>query len=203
VRRLPLIFVLVVAFGVLELYLLLEIGAAIGAGATLGLLLASALVGFYVGRAQGLGVFRRWVASEASGDVAEEGLVDGLLVLAGSVMLVVPGVLSGALGLVLLVPPVRRKIAERLRLRAAGWVQAGAVQVLGVEPEQDGFEGEEDEDDGRERVHAAPLRFDVRDVTRGRRGGQHHDAHGPEDEIEVLDVEGVAVEEKPTRLLGP
>jgi UPF0716 family protein affecting phage T7 exclusion len=42
-----------------------------------------------------------------------EGVVGGLLMLIGGVMLITPGVLTDATGLLLLLPPTRRWIAER------------------------------------------------------------------------------------------
>lgn len=112
-----------------ELYLLLRLGAAIGAAATLGLLVAAAVVGYFAARAQGLQVLRRWRDAAATGAAPEEGLADGLLVLVGGALLVLPGVISDALGLLLLVPPVRRRVAARLRRRAEAWVTSGSVRV--------------------------------------------------------------------------
>ena len=77
----------------------------------LALLVASAVLGFVVARAQGMAVLKRWLAANAASTVPEEGLTDGLLVLLGGVLLALPGVMSDALGLLLLVPPIRRHVA--------------------------------------------------------------------------------------------
>ena len=148
-----------------EIYLLLRIGEAFGAAATVGLLVAAAVVGYSAARAQGLQVLRRWRAAASAGAAPEEGLADGLLVLVGGALLVLPGVISDVLGLLLLVPPVRRRIAARLRRRAESWVASGTVRVGTI---------------------------DVREVDP--RGGMR---------IEVIDVEGQPVEERPALLLGP
>src|SRR3989442_678077 len=97
-------------------------GAGAGEGARAELTAAGAAVlGYVVARAQGLAVFRRWRAATAAGVMPEEGLVDGLLVLLGGFLLALPGVISDALGLLLLVPPVRRRVADRIRRRADAW----------------------------------------------------------------------------------
>jgi UPF0716 family protein affecting phage T7 exclusion len=108
-----------------EIYLLLRLGQALGATATLGLLVAAAVIGYVAARAQGLGVLRRWRDAVAVGAAPEEGLTDGFLVLLGGVLLAMPGVVSDVLGLLLLVPPVRRRVTARLRRRAAAWVAPG------------------------------------------------------------------------------
>lgn len=132
-RRASLVLALLAGWVVTELWILLRLGAAIGPLATIGLLAASAAIGALVGRAQGLTVFRRWLDATADGYVPEEGLVDGLLVLLGSALLIVPGVLGDVVGLLLLVPPLRRAVAGRIRRRAAGWVRSGDVEILSVE----------------------------------------------------------------------
>jgi len=142
VRRVLQVLVFLALFGLIELVALWYIGQAIGVGLTALALLAAALLGFRISKAQGLGVFHRWINTEDD-HPADEGLVDGILVLAGGILLILPGVIGDLIGLALLVPPLRRRLAERIRLRAGGWVQAGQAQVLTVrfvEPAEDSEE---------------------------------------------------------------
>lgn len=174
-RRVLVVLGLLALLGLAELALLWRIAQEIGPGFTMLFVLLSALVGFSISKRQGLGVFRSWVNSEGD-NVQDEGLVDGLLVLAGGVLLILPGVIGDVVGFALLTPPLRRKVAERIRLRAAGWVQAGQVQVLSSISEiqqDDAFSREED------------ARIEV------------IEAEG------VVVHEGIVVEERPERLLGP
>lgn len=170
-RRVSLVLTLLAIFGVAELVVLWQLGQVIGLGLTLLGLLLSAVVGFRVSKAQGLGVLRAWLATGGDDDLHDEGLVDGLLVLAGGLLLVLPGFLGDVIGLALLTPPLRRRLAERIRLRAGGWVQAGGTQVL-----------------------TTRFVLDPEEEERAR----------PDDAaVEIIDVEGVTVEERPERLLGP
>lgn len=138
-RRVLQVLVFLALFGLIELVALWYIGQAIGVSLTTLALLTAALLGFYISKRQGIGVFHRWINTEDD-HPADEGLVDGILVLAGGVLLILPGVIGDLIGLALLVPPLRRRLAERIRLRAGGWVQAGQAQVLTVrfvEPPED------------------------------------------------------------------
>ena len=129
-RRLGLYALAVLLFVALELTLLGWFAGRFGFLATLGVVVGSAAIGFYAGRAQGVSVLRRWLDAARGGEPAEEGLVDGLIVFVAAALWVVPGFLGDVLGAALFVPPVRRALAERIRRRAAGWVRAGDVEVL-------------------------------------------------------------------------
>ena len=95
----------------------------------LGLLLGSAALGYLAARAQGLDVVRRWREAAEAGEAPEEGLTDGLLVVLGGLLLALPGVISDGFGLLLLIPPVRRRAAARLRRKADTWMSSGSVKV--------------------------------------------------------------------------
>ncbi|MCP3098942.1 FxsA family protein [Myxococcus sp. K15C18031901] len=113
----------------LELYLLVVLGRHIGFAPTLGVVLFSALLGSWLARREGSRVTRRWREAMARGQVPEEGLFSGALVLAGGVLFVVPGVLTDVAGLLLLFPPTRRLVAGRLRRAAERRMRDGSLRV--------------------------------------------------------------------------
>jgi UPF0716 protein FxsA len=110
VFRLFLIFILV---PVAELYVLIKIGQLIGPLPTVGFLLLSALVGTWLARHQGFAVLRRIQEELAQGRLPAAQLLDGAMVLAGGVFLVLPGFLTDIIGLFLLIP-VTRALFKRL-----------------------------------------------------------------------------------------
>lgn len=123
---------LILAFVVLpfvDLYLLLLIGGEVGFWPTVGLVLAAGLIGSFLARKEGVRVLRRWQESMARGQVPQEGLLGGALVLAGGVLLVIPGVLTDAVGLFLLFPPTRRLVAGIVRRRLERGMAEGTVRV--------------------------------------------------------------------------
>ncbi len=127
------LFVVFVVLPMVDLWLLLSIGAVLGFWPTLGLTLAVAVLGAYLGKREGLKVLRQWRDAMSQMRMPEEGLVSAALVLAGAVLLAAPGVLTDAVGLVLLVPASRRPIAKWVRHALEGKMQRaveqGRVQV--------------------------------------------------------------------------
>lgn len=102
-----------------ELYLLLLIGSRVGFWPTVMGIVGSAVLGAAVARREGWRVLRHFQQTLATGGVPEEGLLSAVLVFAGGLLLVFPGVLTDVAGILLLVPPTRRFIAERIRRRVS------------------------------------------------------------------------------------
>jgi UPF0716 protein FxsA len=102
--------ILVLAFIVLpllELAVIIRVGSEIGVLNTLALLIAFSVVGVWLVKLAGLAIIRRIQASLAAGRMPSDELVDGGFVLASGVLLVAPGFITDAVGLALLLPPVR------------------------------------------------------------------------------------------------
>ena len=66
--------------------------------------------GVLIVRHQGLGVYRRVRAQLRAGTVPGVELVDGLVILVAGVLLIVPGFVTDAVGLLLLFPPTRHLV---------------------------------------------------------------------------------------------
>ena len=121
---------LVVAFFVvpiLELAVIIKIGAAIGVLNTIGLLILSSIIGGWLMKRECLGVIRRVQLALAEGRVPGRELVDAFLILLGGALMVAPGFLTDIAGMLLLLPPVRAVVRRVLRRRFT-------VRVLGGGP---------------------------------------------------------------------
>jgi UPF0716 protein FxsA len=105
------LFLLFTIVPVVELYLLITIGGWLGAGPTVGIVLLTGLVGAWLAKQEGGRVLREWQGAVHRGEIPKEGVTSSLLVLVGGVLLVTPGVVTDVVGLALLFPPTRRKIA--------------------------------------------------------------------------------------------
>lgn len=113
-------FVLIAIFVVLpivELYVIVTMSGLIGLVPTLALLVAVSLGGAWLVKRQGLGVWGRTRRVVERGEVPATELVDGGLLLAAGSMLIVPGFVTDAVGLFLLLPPVRALFRDRLVAR--------------------------------------------------------------------------------------
>ena len=124
------IFILV---PIAELYVIIQVGSAIGVVPTLVLLLADALLGSLLLRHQGRAAWIRFNRALAEGRVPHKEVFDGVLVIFGGALLITPGFLTDILGLILLIPPTRALIramsARFVRRRLA---VGGAVWTVGT-----------------------------------------------------------------------
>ncbi|MCB9627613.1 MAG: FxsA family protein [Sandaracinaceae bacterium] len=116
----------------IELYLLLYLGRVLGFWTTVGIVLATGLLGAALAKSQGRRVIASWQEALAGGSMPAEGVLGGVLVLIGGVLLVTPGVFTDLVGLSLLVPVTRAFWAKHLRAWLEKRVQSGDVQVMSM-----------------------------------------------------------------------
>ena len=109
----PLLFVAFLVVPLAEIYVISRIGHLLGLPLTLALLLAISLIGAVVVKREGMRTWRAVRASLAAGRMPGRELVDGALVLVGGALLLTPGFLTDAVGL-LFVLPVTRPAVRRL-----------------------------------------------------------------------------------------
>ena len=103
---------------VVEIVALVALGSVIGAGWTLLVLLAGSVLGLWLARREGLRAARTLADAVQSRRVPHSEVTDGLLVAAGGVLFLVPGLVTDVAGLLLLLPPTRAMVRRRL-VRAA------------------------------------------------------------------------------------
>lgn len=125
--RLFLLFTLV---PLLELFLLLRIGALIGAVPTLLLVIGTGMAGAWLARREGLRSWRAVRAELDEGRLPAAELLHSLLILVAGVVLVTPGVLTDLGGLLLLLRPVRSGLIGRLE-RSLRRAAAGGAASFG------------------------------------------------------------------------
>jgi UPF0716 protein FxsA len=90
------------------------------------------VAGCWLVKRQGLGVWRRADGKLRAGEVPSAELVNGLLVLAAGLLLIFPGFVSDAVGLALLLPPVRAGVRVLLFKRFEQRVAATFSGPVGV-----------------------------------------------------------------------
>lgn len=112
---------------VAEIFFIIRVARDLGIPETIGLLVAVSVVGAWLVRRSGLGVLRQIQERLGRGEIPGKELVDGLLILVGGLLMLTPGFLTDAVGLLLLIPPTRLALRALLirrygkRLRVAGW----------------------------------------------------------------------------------
>jgi UPF0716 protein FxsA len=128
--RLLLLILVFIVVPIAELYVILQVGEAIGAVWTIALLAADSLLGSLLLRSQGRTVWRRFNSALAEGRMPHREVIDGVLIVFGGAFLITPGFLTDIIGLLLLIPPTRALI-RRLAVRRLG--RRVAVGVVGAE----------------------------------------------------------------------
>ena len=108
---------------VAEIYLLIKVGAVVGAFNTVLLVVLTGFTGAYLARMQGMQTLLRVRASLQQGMTPTDDLVDALLIFIAGIMLLTPGFITDAAGLLILYPYTRRIFKRFLKLRFERWIK--------------------------------------------------------------------------------
>ncbi|MEN9595907.1 MAG: hypothetical protein RL236_341 [Pseudomonadota bacterium] len=103
-------FIVIVVISFLELYVLIAVGSVLGAFPTIILIVASAGLGSFLLRQQGLATWERLQATIARHETPAYELMEGFLILLGGALLLTPGFITDAVGLTCLLPTLRQKL---------------------------------------------------------------------------------------------
>lgn len=125
----PLILALVLLI-LAEISLYVTLGAALGLGLTLAVVVGSAVAGILVVRAQGRHMVERMVETAMDRRNPLRTAGDGMLKVIAGILLILPGFLTDLAGLVLLLPPVRAAILARLADRARSHAADLAMRAM-------------------------------------------------------------------------
>jgi UPF0716 protein FxsA len=110
-------FALFLLWPIVEIALFVTVGGAIGLGWTLLVILGTGVLGVWLMRSQGLRTAERLRREMDSLRNPIAPVANGALVLLAAALLVLPGFLTDALGLLLLLPPVRLGLTAALARR--------------------------------------------------------------------------------------
>src|SRR3954452_22495088 len=121
-----LLLALFVVVPILEIYVIIQVGQAIGALWTIALLIADSILGSILMRSQGRAAWRRFQAALAEGRMPAREVLDGVLVIFGGAFLLTPGFCSDIVGALLLLPPTRAVIRRMLIRRFTFQILADA-----------------------------------------------------------------------------
>lgn len=158
----------------LEIAVFIQVGGLIGLWPTLGLVILTAVIGTWQLRAQGLATLASGRAQMDAGQLPTRELFDGLCLLFAGALLLTPGFVTDAVGMLLFVPAVRDAIRGWFRRHVAA---RGETRVWV---------------DGRE-VH--------RGARRGPRSGPGQATHPGRDA--VIDVDYQEIDGEPDQRAGP
>jgi UPF0716 protein FxsA len=146
----PLLLLLFIVVPLVEIYVIIQVGHAIGPLWTVLLLLADSILGSMLMRSQGRSAWRRFQIALNEGRPPTREVFDGALIIFGGALLLTPGFVTDIFGLAFLLPPTRavvrgllvRNFAARMILAAGGRPMRrrpppGAYDVEGTAVERD------------------------------------------------------------------
>jgi len=123
----------IIVVAMIEIYAVIEVAHKIGVLDTLGLLILVSLIGAWLTKHEGFVVLRRLREQLDAGRAPTAELIDGVLVLAAGLLLMVPGFITDAIGLLVLFPPtrvpIRRYLRRRFDVRVFGDPDDGIIDV--------------------------------------------------------------------------
>ena len=124
---------LFLALPIAEIYVIIQVGGAIGIWPTLALLIIDGFVGAALARSQGRAAWERFNRALTAGRIPARETFDGAMIILGGALLLTPGFITDLVGFALLIPPTRdvvRAVLTRLAGRRIGiaWRVAGPVR---------------------------------------------------------------------------
>lgn len=119
---------------VLEIYVLVKVGARIGAMNTFFALVAIGVIGAGLARSQGRFIFNKLQTSLARGEMPTSEVLQGVLVFLAGVLFLIPGFVSDVAALFLVLPGTRHLIAGWMRRKMAAKMSAGGFRVFSAGP---------------------------------------------------------------------
>lgn len=109
-----LLFIAFILVPIAELYVIMGVGQAIGVVPTLVLLVVDSLLGAYLLKREGVRAWRAFRAALQDRRLPAQEVADGALVLFGGALLLTPGFLTDALGLLCILAPSRAVLRRLL-----------------------------------------------------------------------------------------
>jgi UPF0716 protein FxsA len=109
-----LLLLLFVVVPIVEIWVIVQVGQAIGVVPTILLLLADAIIGTWLFRREGRKAWAALREAIAAGRVPAKEVADGALVVVGGAFLLSPGFVTDAVGLLCVLPPTRAFLRRAL-----------------------------------------------------------------------------------------
>lgn len=118
-RPFPVFALLFLVTPLIELYFLIKVGESIGAWRTVFLVIFTAVVGVWLLRQQGLSTLSRFQQSMMEGKAPAGEMLEGVFLLLGGGLLLIPGFVTDFIGFLCLLPFTRRYLAKWLLRRSS------------------------------------------------------------------------------------
>jgi len=123
----PYLILIFTVLPALELAVLIKIGAQIGVGSTLMIIILTGVAGAALARYQGFIILNKIQQELNKGQMPSSQLMDGLMILVGGITLLTPGFITDTIGLLLLIPLTRNIIKYWFTKRFQNMIDKGEL----------------------------------------------------------------------------
>ncbi|MDG3084635.1 membrane protein FxsA [Vibrio hannami] len=168
----PVLLLLFIFVPIIEIGLFIQVGGFLGLWPTVGLVLLTAFVGASLVRSQGLQTLMSVQSRLQEGELPAQQILEGVMLAVSGVLLLTPGFMTDAFGMIVLLPAPRAALAKQIMARvkvntiSGGGFQSGGFHAHGGfgqnpfeqndpfrNPNDDGntFEGEFERKDGEDK----------------------------------------------------
>jgi UPF0716 protein FxsA len=132
------VLLICLALPLLELVVLVKLGQVVGFWNTVLILLGMAALGAVLLHRQGWKALQQAQAAMMDGEPPVRPMIDGMLLAAAGALLLAPGLITDVFAFLLLVPPLRRMVANRLLGHAEGRDSPGSTHERHGGPDRSG-----------------------------------------------------------------
>ena len=108
------IFFALILVPVIEIYLLIKIGAEIGAITTIFLIFTTAIVGIYYAKYEGLNTLKSGFLQLSRNETPTYEMISGAAIAFAALLLIIPGFLTDVIGFILIFPISRKLIFGKI-----------------------------------------------------------------------------------------
>lgn len=116
-RVFPVLLLLFICVPIIEIGLFIQVGGFLGLWPTIGLVLITAFAGASLVRSQGIQTLMSVQGRLQQGEMPAQQILEGVMLAVAGVLLLTPGFMTDAFGMLVLLPAPRAKIAQELMKR--------------------------------------------------------------------------------------
>ena len=118
------ILLLLIAAPAIEIYVMIKIGQNIGAFTTVSLIFATAFIGIYFAKIEGLNTLRSGVYNLYRNKIPLFEMISGASIAVAAIFLIIPGFITDFFGFILLFPPTRKLIINSFLKKTKGDIKS-------------------------------------------------------------------------------
>ena len=104
------LLLLIILIPILEIYLFIKIGSQIGAFTTISLIFATAIIGVYYARYEGLNTLKSGITQLVKNELPAYEIISGAAIAFAALLLIIPGFATDIIGFTLIIPFTRKLI---------------------------------------------------------------------------------------------